>query len=187
MEHASPLRGTRLIHWALTLGIVIILNLLFNVGLELFVKEPQHADFCTERQVRPAVPNQEACLAVGGQWSENVQGKYPPAPQAVTPEPVPAGYCNEYFTCQKEYDAARREYNRNAFITLIIAGVIAILAGMFITVSAPVSLGLSWGGVLSLIIGSVRYWSDMNTEVRFIILLVAFAALIWIGIKKIQE
>ena len=54
-------------------------------------------------------------------------------------------------------------------------------------VSSVVSLGFSLGGVLALIIGAIRYWSNMQDVLRVVVLAVALAALVWIGIKKIKE
>ena len=99
----------------------------------------------------------------------------------------PTGWCDLNFTCNKDFTEANRLYNRNAFIILVILGVVSMIAG-FISVAAPaVSIGLSLGGVLSFIIGSVRYWSDMDDYLRVIILALALAILIWLGVKKLRE
>jgi len=57
---------------------------------------------------------------------------------------------------------------------------------MLATYSA-VAAGLSFGGVLSLVIASMRYWSSAHDATRLIILAVALGALIWIGIRKFKE
>jgi hypothetical protein len=43
---------------------------------------------------------------------------------------------------------------------------------------------LSWGGVLSLLIASMRYWSDADTVVKVLLLGAALVGLIWIAIRK---
>ena len=68
----------------------------------------------------------------------------------------------------------------------MILGVASLVAGIFISATS-VSIGLSLGGVLSLIIGSIRYWSDMDDILRVIMLGVALLALIWVGIKKLKD
>ena len=78
-------------------------------------------------------------------------------------------------------------YNRNVFIILEIAGLIAFLLGLFAINAKAVSNGFLGGGVLSLIIGTVRYWSGMDDYLRFGILGIALAILIWVGYKKIRS
>jgi hypothetical protein len=78
-------------------------------------------------------------------------------------------------------------YNRNVFVALVILGVISLIAGFFIRRSAAVSLGLSLGGVLALVVASVRYWSDMNDYLRLGVLAVALVLLVYLGIKKVKE
>jgi hypothetical protein len=172
--------------WILVVGLIVVLNLFFNFAIQLVYDQPEYIDFCEEKQVKVQPQTQEECLAEGGAWTED---PYYEKERAVTPalEPiVRQGYCDADFTCRQEFDDARSVYNRNVFVVLAILGVASILAGIFITVSS-VSLGLSLGGVLSLIIASIRYWSDMDEILRVIILAVALIALIWVGIKKLRD
>ena len=60
------------------------------------------------------------------------------------------------------------------------------IGSFFIASFEVVSLGLSLAGILSLIIGSMRYWSAMDDYLRVVILGLALAALIYIGIKKFR-
>jgi hypothetical protein len=46
------------------------------------------------------------------------------------------------------------------------------------------ALAFSWGGVLSLFIASLRYWSDANNILKVIILAIALGSLIWTAVKK---
>jgi len=93
------------------------------------------------------------------------------------------GYCNATYTCQKSYDQDSKVYERNVFIILVALGVVIIVAGAFVNI-ALLSAAFSWSGVLSLIIASMRYWSNADSIVRVVILGVALAALIWLAVKK---
>ncbi len=127
------------------------------------------------------------CTEAGGSWSENT---YPVAPdKSGVSNPVQVnGYCNATYTCGNNFNDAEGMYNRNVFIMLIILGILSLVLGAYAThLSSVVSLGFSFGGVLSLIIGSMRYWSNMQDVLRVVVLAVALAALVWIGIKKIKE
>ncbi len=181
------MKNINILKWALILGIIIVLNLFVNFSIALVYDAPVWDKFCPQQQVTVPPDTQEKCVAVGGGWTENVNYN-----QEIT-KPVPAdfkepkGYCDPNFTCQKTYTEASSLYNRNVFIVLVIAGVISLGLGFALGAYPAVSLGLSFGGVLSFIVASIRYWSDMDDYLRVIILGLALVALIWLGIKKIKE
>lgn len=179
------MKNINILKWALVLGIVIVLNLFINFSIALVYDQPQWDKFCPQQQVTVPPTTQEACVAAGGAWTENTAFD----PTRPTPGGVKEvrGYCDPNFTCQKEYTDATSVYNRNVFVILVVAGVISLAVGFFLNAYTAVSLGLSFGGVLSFVIGSVRYWSDMDDYLRVIILGLALAALIWLGVKKIKD
>jgi hypothetical protein len=148
----------------IALGIVIVLNLFFNYGIDTFYKGPKYDNFCQKEL-------------------------FAPQPQVV---PQGKGVLPNYDyraqqECQDNFNRAHDLYNRNVFIILIIAGIISIIIGFLISQSEAVSSGLSFGGLLSLIIGTIRYWSGMDDYLRFIILGAALAVLIWMGVKKLKD
>lgn len=173
------------VKWALVLGIAILLNLFLTYVVKVLYTEPQYTDFCPEKQVNVAIETQEACLKVGGQWNENVEAKRMTDPGM--PSPVLTGYCNTDFTCSGDYNEAYKMYNRNVFIVFVVAGMLLLAGSVFLTAAEAVSLALSFGGVLALIIGSTRYWSDMNDVLRVVILGAALAVLIWVAWKKFRD
>lgn len=176
----------------LILGIIIVLNLFFNYGIYTFYKNPKYEDFCKQEIFSKQYSNKEECEKIGGLWADN-QAYYKPVPDGRS-VPVPAseiaepkGWCNSYYICEKEYRSVLEVYNRNVFIILIIAGVISIVVGFMVGQSEAVSLGLSFGGLISLIIGTIRYWSNMDDYLRFVILGISLAILIWLGLKRFRN
>jgi len=179
-------KAPRFFKWVLALAIVIVLNLFFAVAVRVLYEEPMHEDFCNAARITAPLDTKEMCEAVeiGGEW------QYSTGPRAVKPvigEVIADGWCNADFTCWKEYDDALAFYNRNAFVILVILGLVSIGIGYMFAASASVSLGLSLGGVVSLIIASVRYWSHMDEYLHLVILAVALILLIWFGIKKFRD
>lgn len=186
------MKNPLILRWALIIGIVVVLNLFFNFSLQLVYKEPQYQDFCKNEQVKVVPQDQKQCLAIGGGWTEdpayNKNLSLPATPRPVDQISTRTGYCDPNFTCQKKYDEARKTYDRNAFIVLIILGALSVGISFLITNSAVVvSSGLSLGGLLSFVIASTRYWSILNDYWRVIILALALAFLIWLGVKKFQD
>jgi hypothetical protein len=155
--------SSRLVKWSLIIGIVIVMNLFFNYAISLVYKAPDYDIYFPSSQVVPVIVTQADCIAVGGQWN--------------------SGYCNQEYTKQLQYDAAQKNYDRVVFIALVILGVLSIVAGTIFE-NEVLSLAFSWGGVFSLFIASLRYWSDANNFLKVIILAIALGSLIWTAIKK---
>jgi hypothetical protein len=178
----------------LVFGIIIVLNLFFNYGVATFYDEPKYDDFCKPELSSKVYNLEEECRNSGGMWLANQSfyaedsSRSMPVPQPVVKDiKEPRGWCDVQYSCRKNFENALEFYNRNVFIVLIIAGVISIVAGFMIGQSEAVSLGLSFGGLLSLIIGTIKYWSDMDDYLRFIILGVALIILVYMGIKKFRN
>jgi hypothetical protein len=168
-----------IIRWILAIAIVIVLNLFFNFAIKLIYDAPEWDQFCKQEQVTIQPQDQKACVDNGGAWSENV------VPKRVVSEP--AGWCDLNFTCQKEFESVNEVYNRNVFVALVLLGIISFGVGFSLMSYSAVSTGLSLGGVISFLVGAIRYWSDMDDYLRVIILGLALVALIWLGIKKLKN
>lgn len=172
---------------ALAVSIVIVLNLFVNMGIDTFYPSPEFENFCADVEGK-VLDTRDACEAVGGEWIVPGQafegGRYSPVP--VTKEDA-VEYCDAYAGCRDEYEVAREVYDRNVFIILVIAGLISLGIGYGISAAEAVSSGLVFGGVLSFIIGTMRYWSNMDEYLRFIILGIVLAILIWIGYSKLSR
>ena len=165
------------------LGIAIVANLFLTYLVRVMYHEPTFENFCPQKQVNEAIETQEACLNVGGQWNENVSTKFAPQPALSQP----AGYCDINFTCQKQFEDVNRVYNRNVFVVFDIAGILFLAGSVFLTGMEAVSLALSFGGVLALVIGATRYWSDMDDILRVVVLGLALAGLVWVAYKKFRQ
>lgn len=163
---------------ALSLAIILVINVFFNVGLQTFYPEPVYDDYCPVVAVDKAnavYSTAGACNEAGGSWVQ-------PSGEGVT------GYCDFYGDCYKAYDAAMQPYSRNAFVVLTILGVAILLGGLLVgTLPMAVANGLLYGGVLSILIGTMRYWGYMDDYLRFIVSGIALALLILVGIKRVKD
>lgn len=181
-------KGKNVVKWALSIGIVVVLNLFFSVAIQTFYAEPEYKNFCSQDQVIEVYEDEKSCTGAGGQWNENLARKaVNPAPVGGEPSLQPAGYCNVHYTCALEYEDARDMYARNVFVVLVVLGALSILGGYLVRVSPAVSAGLSYGGVLTFIIAAMRYWDAAGDFIRLGIVAIALIALIVIGIKKFKE
>lgn len=173
----------------LALAIVVVLNLFFNYGVFTFYKEPKFENFCLNELTQKVYTEKSSCEAVGGQWFESNQTNYEGRPIPVKPAPQTGetSWCDSTAKCRESYESARDVYNRNVFIALVILGLISLGLGFLVISAAPVANGFLGGGLLSLIVGTIRYWSDMNEYLRFIVLGIALVMLIWLGYKKFNK
>lgn len=187
----SGMTNKHILKWALILGIVIVLNLFFHFATKLVYDEPKFEDFCPTKQVNVQPEGEKACLEVGGAWNSNPNEKFAPSPIAPAnvgqTKPVASGYCDVFFTCQKGFQSARDLYNRNVFLVLIALGVLSLLVGLLLSANVVISTGLSYGGLISFIVGTIRYWSAMDDYLRVIVLGLVLIILIWLGLKKFRD
>ncbi len=173
---------SKVLKWALIIGIVVVLNLFFNYALSLIYKAPDYEASFPQPQVIPSINTKEDCLDVGGQWNENYYGQPMPVETKIV-----KGYCDPNFTKQQEFNTAQKVYNRNVFITLVLLGAISVAIGSFLKGNIVIGMALSLGGVLSFIIASVRYWNSADKFVKVAILAIALAILVWVAVKKFKD
>ena len=64
-------------------------------------------------------------------------------------------------------------------------GLGAVIVGMVLRKDA-ISTGVLGGGVLTILYGTIRYWDHASDILKFILLGVALAVLIWVGYTKLK-
>lgn len=181
-QQTEPKKYSAIIKWSLVIGIVIVLNLFLNYAISLVYNSPEYNEYCKQEQVIEEITTQEKCVEKGGQWNANYYGK-----PMIVGEVVPNGYCDLQYTCRTEFEADRKVYERNVFVTLVVLG-IALVAGSFaVAFNWILSASASMGGVLSIIIASMRYWSEADSWLKVIILFVALISLVYFAIKKFKD
>ena len=158
---------------ALALAIVIVMNIFFNVGIQTFYPMPDYDDFCgSEIEKVEYAEDQEACIANGGTW--NIEQDWE--------------YCESWeHDCWSEYEDHIAPYERNAFVALVALGLVSLMIGLFTNLPGAVLNGLLYGGILSTVIGTMRYWSYMEDYFQFIVSGIALVVLIVVGVKKLKD
>lgn len=182
--------------FGLGIAIIIVFNLFVNYGIDTFYKGPKYDDFCKPENVRQTIGSKEKCDSMGGLWSENIyyykgekmteSGAVVPAPAPVMEQKEPVGWCDAYFSCQKNFDEVNNVYKRNVFVIWTIAGAIAIAASFFLVAIESMSVTFIFAGLIALLVGTINYWSAMQDYLRFVILGIVLAMLIYIGYKKLE-
>ena len=173
METTHSSRHPKFVRWALMLGIVVILNVFFSALVSLALPSPNYsaADAAT-------------CDTSGGVWTESPT---PTAPATVANEPgmPPVAQFNLPGYC--DFTALQNQHALYAFVLMIGLGILAFIAGLAPLGSSIVASGLSYGGVLTFIIGSASYWGTAGNWIRLIIAALGLAALLYIGWKRFKD
>ncbi|MBI4993983.1 hypothetical protein HZC33_03500 [Candidatus Wolfebacteria bacterium] len=180
------------------LAIIIVFNLFINYGINTFYKSPEYNNFCNPERLKQALNMRESCEAVGGLWTENVgyeskrlyapvNGTEKPMPLVEIQSQEPKGWCDQDYTCRKNYEGENNIYRRNVFIVWIIAGALAIIGSFFVVAVSMLSTSFMFAGLLALLIGTLEYWSAMQDYLRFIILGIVLAFLVFTAYKKLKN
>jgi hypothetical protein len=160
-----------------SVAIAIIFALFVGYGIEVFDPSPDREDFCPERLYQ--IDNEEECLAADGEWSD---GKGIPRPVEVEP----AGFCDQGKKCYDDFNSLRTKHDKVVFIVAIIVGLLAVVAGITLKKDA-ISTGILSGGVLVILYGTIRYWRHANDILKFILLGIALAVLIYLAYMKLDK
>lgn len=182
--HKQP----KFVRWAVMLGIVVALNIFFFVATSLLFPQVKYEDFCPVNQPSPAT--ESSCTTMGGVWNPTVDsGAVPANPTggSLTPYTYPTGYCDFTTKCQKPYEAASADRQMKVFVLMVGFGVLSIIVGVLPLGSSIVSTGLSYGGVLALVLGAAQYWSEAGNFLKLGISGIALLALIFIGLKRFRD
>lgn len=171
----------RIARWSLIAGIILVLNIFFNYAISLVYEAPRYEDFMTDPNTASTIADRPTCLSLGGQWNESVTPFIEGRQKVVT-----TGYCDPDFTNRKVYEEAQAKYQRTVFIILFILGIISLGVGVMIK-HIILTPALAWGGVLSLLIASLRYWSLAGSIFKLVIVGAALGTLIWIAVKKFSR
>ncbi|MBT6774186.1 hypothetical protein HOA91_02345 [Candidatus Woesearchaeota archaeon] len=164
----------------IAITIAIIFALFVGYGIEVFDPSPDHDDFCPEKLYD--IDNEEKCLTASGTWGTNSNKPRVPVKEY---EAIEEEFCSPAKECYDEFDTARTKHDKIVFIVSIIVGLMAIFTGVLLKKDAA-STGILSGGVLLIIYGTIRYWQHANDTLKFILLGIVLAVLIWIAYKKLK-
>jgi hypothetical protein len=159
-------------------AIIIVLNLFFNYTVSLVFTEPVMDSYYSRPQVVQNFSTKESCIAVGGQWSEQVV--------VDTQSSKMTGYCDPDFTARATFEAAKKVYDKKVFATLILLGALCIALGVWLK-NSILKFASMWGGVVSLLIASMRYWSSAGAFLKVVVLAIALAGLVTLAVKKFSS
>ncbi len=163
----------------LTFAIAVIFAFFVGYGIEVFHDTPEYKDFCPEVY---DINNEKDCLEADGQWSDEGAS----VEKSEVPVSVKGRFCHNKHDCNKGYNDLNDKHDLIVFIVSMIVGLIAIGFGIYLKKDA-ISTGVLAGGVLTLLYGTIRYWRHADDILKFVLLGIALAVLIYLGYKKFDK
>ncbi len=154
----------------LGIAIAILFALFIGYGIEVF-----HPISYPDELYR--FTTQESCVQAGGMWQDYAE-----------PEPVngPRGYCQTPPDKDYAYQQASQQHDKIVFIVSLIAGVIGIVVGVLLQ-KESIGPGFIGGGILLILYGSIRYWPHASDWLKFVLLGIALAVVVWVGYKLVDR
>ncbi len=155
-----------------TLVIAILFAILVNTTIQAIHPQPDYNDFCGEKVVGPYPTNYETT-------------------QTAEQKKAMDEYNAKSRECQERLSTAQKEFDYVVFITSSIAGIVAIVAGLYVSVQTPVGMsiasGLLLGGLFTLFFGTMSSWGNIGAVVKPIIILVEIIVVIVVAYKRLNE
>jgi len=181
------MKNKNFLKWPLIIGIAVVLNLFFAYAIKVAYPGQEREDFCPREQKIEKIETAEECIKQGGQWDESFVRPNPSGSPTSGEGLNERGYCNREFICAQKYQDFREGYERNVFIILVVLGALTLGASFLSHFNQVLSTAFSFGGVLTFVVASIRYWELAPDWLHLLILGIALASLIWLGVKKFQE
>ena len=156
---------------AITIAIAIIFAFFVGYGIEVFNKGADMEKYCPSKLYE--ITDNSTCTKEGGMWS----GEDPRAP-------IRVGMCEPAINCYQKFEEEQSKHDKVVFISSIIIGLLAVIGGVLLR-KEVVGTGILTGGILVLLYGTIRYWRHADDLLKFILLGIALAVLIFIAYKII--
>lgn len=165
----------------LGIGIIIVFGLALWQGIEAFYPSPNWEKYCGAPEKNIPVYTETQCTDSRGRWTPyDVIAMQKGLAQGNTNI---TGYCDMYYQCQKDYDAAMDSHSKAVFLISLIIGIITLIVGFSILSIEPVGSALMASGIWAIFWGTAINWRNISSIWRFLLLLLALILLVWITLK----
>ena len=166
--------------------VAVLFTILVNVSIDAFYQPPEYHRYCTESTPKLAPPLREASCE-----------PYQPRDgllESCTPErgeiryrtdsngcPIEA-FCDP---CSVRFELAQSRYNFIVFTVSAVAGLLALITGLFLPrkkniINEWVGSGFLLGGLLTIFVGTARYFGDMGRAMRPVVILLELVLFLYL-------
>ncbi len=158
----------------LIVAIALVLAFFVGYGIEVFNPTPNQ-----DRIYRSFnyIHSDGNCTSQGGQWIKDRVPKFEGENES------PVGWCEPPY---EKLELDQSKHDRVVFIAAVLVGILALVGGLLLN-KDTISTGIVSGGVLLILYGTIRYWRHANNILKFTLLGIALAILIWLAYKKLDK
>ncbi len=175
---------------SLTIGIAILFALFIGFTIDAIYPSPKYENYCT-----PAYYPQQAKLSEPSECKNNLNNEaisntcYKERGEIrydYDSDGCPSRmYCD---LCSADFNNANDKYSLILFYITALIGIIAIIIGLFMSLSIEaIASGLIFGGILTLLQGTVRVFGTLGKYSKPIMLGIELAIILLIAYKKRDE
>lgn len=147
------------------IGIAVLIFIVVMLGTQVFYPEPMYEDYCNISYYDRPVVVYDSTIC-----SDNIT----------------VGVCNalvkekqttldkqneEQERCNKKYLEASKIYGKNLFVINNIAGIIAVIASLFLFSMVNIAAGTAFAGLILILYGFMRGWQGTGDVLKFIVAL----------------
>jgi len=173
--------------------IAVLFTIFVNVSIDAFYDAPAYEDYCRLEMTKPmpfvregvqcnpapaSVELLESCTTEKGHIS------YHNDANGCAAEP----YCE---TCSGDFNHAQEKYTFIVFLFSAVMGLVALVVGMHLPHKNPINewvgSGFLLGGLITIFVGTARYFGDMGRYVRPVVILVELILVIYLAYKKLGK
>ena len=177
--------------------VAVLFAFFVNAFIEALYPSPRYEDFCRNKEMytpmkinieqnrtcatieQPTQSELDRCFKAEGYADYNYDAYGCPTKYE----------CN---MCQKLYNDAEKKHNMFVFLISAVAGLLAIAAGLYLpvgkdTLTEWIASGFMLGGLITIFVGTIRYYPGMEKIVRPLVLLLEIILVIYVAYKKIND
>lgn len=179
--------------------VVLVITVLFVILVQSLIEaiypEPQYEEFCryNDRYPKQAYPIQDEKDRIAHKCQDYSKPTEEQLNQCIDSEGMNEYNYDEYGCpikyecnyCNKQYENSQKKYSLVVFLISAILGLIAIILGLILPSTKNilhewVGTGFMLGGVVTLFIGTARYYADMYRILRPIVILIELLIVIYL-------
>lgn len=178
-------------------AVIITIAILFTVftmsSVDVVNQEPSSSDYCEshDRPYYPTTADKVECEEIVEPTPEerkecsDKDGRI----EYIYEKNCPVSF--ECETCWAEFNAANEKHRMIGFIITTIFGLIAIIVGLYAESRNEVIQwlysGFMIGGIISIFIGTISYYHDMEIYVRPLVMLLEIGLICWVAIRTYNK
>lgn len=172
---------------SLTIGIAVLFALFIGFTIDAIYQAPKYETYCNisiGEQIVLAKGEAIQCPIINDQSISNscYQQKGEIRYEYNTKGCPTRAYCD---LCSAQFYKADEKYNLRVFYIAALVGIIAILIGLFISLSMEaIASGLMFGGILTVIYGTIRGFGSLGRYTKPLVLGIELVIVLLIAYKK---